>query len=205
MRTLYRSPVVAALALGLAGGAGAAHASEWFVRAGGHYVDPKSDNHAVVNVDAAESLTFNVTYMLAPHWGVELLAALPFSHDIRLNADGSRVAETKHLPPTLSVQYHFLPDARFRPYAGVGLNATLFFDEKTTGALQGSDLSLDDSYGPAAQLGMDVDLGGDWLLNVDARWFDIDSAARLDGAGIGTVSIDPYAFGLSVGRRFGGW
>lgn len=204
MKALTKTPVAAALALLLAGGAGAANASDWIVRVGGHYVDPKSDNHAVVGVDSGQSLTFTVTYMLAPRWGVELLAAWPFSHDITLNADGSKVAETKHLPPTLSLQYHFLPDGKIRPYVGAGLNATLFFDEKTTGALAGSDLSLDESFGAAAQLGVDFALSGDWMLNVDARWIDIDTDARLDGVGIGSVAIDPYVFGISVGRRFGG-
>lgn len=204
MKGPSKTPLAAALALLLAGGAGAAHASDWIVRVGGHYVDPKSDNHEVVSVDSGQSLTFNATYMLSPRWGVELLAAWPFSHDITLNADGSKVAETKHLPPTLSLQYHFLPDGKIRPYVGAGLNATIFFDEKTSGALAGTDLSLDDSFGVAAQLGVDFALSGDWLLNVDARWIDIDTDARLDGTGIGSVAIDPYAFGISVGRRFGG-
>lgn len=203
MQTRVTKPVVAALAILLAGATSAANASEWIVRVGGHTVDPKSDNHSVVNVDSGQSLTFTVTYLFAPNWGVELLAALPFEHDIDLNSDGSRVGETKHLPPTLSMQYHFLPEGRIRPYAGLGLNATLFFDEKTTGALAGSELSLDDSYGLAAQLGVDFALSDDWMLNVDARWFDIDTDAHLDGASIGTVEIDPYAFGVSIGRRFG--
>jgi len=199
-----KTPIAAALALLLGAAAGAANAADWIVRVGGHYVDPKSDNHEVVSVDSGQSLTFTATYMFRPNWGVELLAAWPFCHDITLNADGSRVAETKHLPPTLSLQYHFLPDGRIRPYVGAGLNATIFFDEKTTGALAGTDLSLDDSFGAAAQLGVDFALSGDWMLNIDARWIDIDTDARLDGAGIGSVAIDPYAFGLSIGRKFGG-
>jgi outer membrane protein len=204
MKSPTKTPVAAALALVLAGGAGAANAADWIVRVGGHYVDPKSDNHEIVSVDSGQSLTFTATYMFKPNWGVELLAAWPFSHDITLNADGSKVAETKHLPPTLSLQYHFLPDSRIRPYVGAGLNATLFFDEKTTGALAGTNLSLDDSFGAAAQLGVDFTLSDDWMLNVDARWIDIDTDARLDGVGIGSVAIDPYAFGISIGRKFGG-
>ena len=204
MQSHAMKPVAAALAILLVGASGVADASEWIVRVGGHSVEPKSDNNSVVNVDSAQSLTFNVTYLFTPNWGVELLAALPFKHDIDLNSDGSQVAETKHLPPTLSLQYHFLPDGRIRPYAGLGLNATLFFDEKTTGALAGSDLSLDDSYGLAAQVGVDFDLSDVWLLNVDVRWFDIDADASVDGTSIGTVEIDPYAFGVSIGRRFGG-
>lgn len=68
-------------------------------------------------------MTFNGTYLFAAHWGVELLAALPFEHNINLNGGGA-VAETKHLPPTLSLQYHFNPDDSWRPYMGAGLNYT---------------------------------------------------------------------------------
>ena len=176
-------------------------AGDWIGRVGIHNVRPKSDNHDLVNVDTGASLTFNATYLFAPHWGVEVLAAMPFAHDINLNGSG-KVAETKHLPPTLSLQYHFNPNGTWRPYAGAGLNYTLFFNEKTVGALQGSDLELDPSWGLATQVGLDVDLGSDWFANVDARWFDIDTDAKLNGARIGTVEIDPYAFGLSIGRRF---
>jgi outer membrane protein len=176
-------------------------AGDWIWRVGVHNVRPKSDNHDVVNVDTGASLTFNGTYLFAPHWGVELLAAMPFAHDINLNGSG-KVAETKHLPPTLSLQYHFNPNGSWRPYAGAGLNYTVFFDEKTVGALQGNNLELDPSWGLAAQVGLDVELGSDWFANVDARWFDIDTDASLNGAALGTVEIDPYAFGLSIGRRF---
>lgn len=176
-------------------------AGDWIWRVGVHNVRPKSDNHAVVNVDAAASLTFNATYMLAPHWGVELLAALPFEHDINLNG-GGKVAAAKQLPPALSLQYHFNPNGAWRPYLGAGVNYTLFFDEKTSGALDGTDLELDPSWGVAAQAGLDVRLGGVWFVNVDARWMDIDTDAKLNGTSLGTVGIDPYAFGLTVGRRF---
>jgi outer membrane protein len=190
--------------LGAAAALPAAHAQDagdWIWRMGIHNVRPKSDNHNLVNVDAGASLTFNGTYLFTQHLGVELLAALPFEHDIDLNG-GGKVAETKHLPPTLSLQYHFNPNGTWRPYVGAGVNYTLFFDEKTRGPLAGSKLELDPSWGIAAQLGIDVQLRGDWFVNADARWFDIDTDAKLDGAKIGTVEIDPYAFGLSIGRRF---
>lgn len=174
---------------------------DWIVRIGVHSVQPKSNNSALVNVDSAATLTFNGTYMYTPNWGVELLAALPFSHDINLNG-GGKVAETKHLPPTASLQYHFNPNGRVRPYVGAGLNYTLFFDEKTSGALAGAKLELDPSFGPAAQVGLDADIADVWFINVDARWFDIDSDAKVNGAKLGKVEIDPYAVGVSFGRRF---
>ncbi|HEX7115129.1 MAG TPA: OmpW family outer membrane protein [Steroidobacter sp.] len=190
------------LAVGSLGAAAEAQeADRWIWRAGVHNVQPKSDNHDLVNVDSGAMLTFSGTYLVTPNWGVEVLAALPFSHDIDLNG-GGRVAETEHLPPTISLQYHFNPTGAMRPYIGAGLNYTLFFSEETTGALAGSKLELDPSFGLAAQVGLDVLLGSDWFVNVDVRWMDIDTDAKLDGSKLGTVELDPLVYGLSVGRRF---
>jgi outer membrane protein len=202
MKKNAAATVLAALGIALTGAAQADDVSSpWIVRLGMHDVDPKSNNHAVVNVGSAKSLTFNVTRMLDEHWGVELLAALPFEHDIYLNT-GGKVADVKHLPPTLSAQYHFAPGAKIRPYVGAGLNATIFFSEHTTGALDGTKLSLGTSFGAAAQLGMDFDISDNWFLNADARWIDIGSRAKLDGTSLGSVAIDPLTIGVSIGRKF---
>jgi outer membrane protein len=172
------------------------------LRGGVAVVAPKSDNSPLVNVDEGYSPSINLTYFLSDNWAIDVLGALPFKHDINLNG-GGQVAETKHLPPTVSLQYHFLPEgAVFRPYVGAGLNFTLFFDEKTQGALAGSDLSLDNSFGVAAQIGADFALNDKWAINVDVRWADIDTDASLDGAALGTVAIDPFVFGLSVAYKF---
>jgi outer membrane protein len=190
------------LALGATSLAAQAEESDrWIWRAGVHNVAPKSNNHAIVNVDDGAMFTFSGTYLFTPNWGLEVLAGLPFKHDINLNG-GGKVAETKHLPPTISVQYHFNPGGTVRPYVGAGVNYTLFFDEKTTGALAGSKLDLDPSFGVAAQAGLDVAIGSDWFINVEARWIDIDTDAKLNGADIGTVKLDPWVYGVSIGRRF---
>jgi outer membrane protein len=89
--------VLAAMGLAMAGAANAAEPSPWILRIGAHDVAPRSDNNAVVNVDSAKTVTFNLTRMLDEHWGVELLAALPFEHDVNLNS-GGKVADVKHLP-----------------------------------------------------------------------------------------------------------
>ena len=209
MATLHRSvgvktAVAAVLGVAALACSSVATAEDWLVRVGVHSVNPKSDNHPVVNVDSGQMLTFNVTYLYAANWGVELLAALPFSHDINLNSNGTQVGKTKHLPPTLSLQYHFAPQATIRPYVGVGLNYTLFFEEKTQGALAGTKLELDPSFGLAGQVGLDVALNDRWFVNADVRYIDIGSDAKLNGASLNTVQIDPYVIGVSIGRRFGG-
>ena len=174
---------------------------DWLFRVGASYIDPKSDNSDIVEVDGAAGVTFNISYMLTPNWAIELLAALPYKHDINL-LSGEEVADTKHLPPTLSLQYHFLPGATVQPYVGVGVNYTNFFSEDTSGALAGSELNLDDSWGWAADVGVDFPLNDNWFLNLDVRYIDIETKARLDGASIGTVEIDPLVYGAHIGFRF---
>lgn len=177
-------------------------AGDWLVRVGVGHVDPKSDNGDVVSVDAGTAVVFNATYMVNPVFGIELLAATPFSHDIELAADGTTVGETKHLPPTLSAQYHIPTQGSFNPYVGIGLNYTLFFDEETSGPLAGTDLDLDASFGLAAQLGFDYQLSDTLYLNLDVRWIDIDTDAELDGVALETVEIDPLVYSLTVGWQF---
>ncbi|WP_286934051.1 OmpW/AlkL family protein, partial [Pseudomonas sp. UBA6554] len=71
--------------------------------------------------------------------------------------------------PTLSVQYYPMePNSKFQPYAGVGINYTLFFDEDLTSERkqQGfSNLKLQDSVGIAGQLGMDYMITDNLLVN----------------------------------------
>lgn len=185
----------------------ALEAGDWLVRGGLHHVSPKSNNGRLADGTLAVDVGSNtrpsgtVTYMLTPRIGVELLVAIPFQHDISIDGLG-KVGRTRHLPPTLSVQYHFNTGAGIRPYVGAGLNYTRFFGTRTRGALEGNSLSLRHSFGLGAQAGVDVSLGGDWFLNAEVRYLDIDTRVRLNGDKIGTVNIDPVAFGLGIGRRF---
>ncbi len=183
-----------------------AEAGDWLFRIGGSNVAPKSDNNDIVEVDDGTQLTFNATYFFTNNWAVEVLAALPFEHDIKLDG-GPRVGDTKHLPPTVTAQYHFIPDGAVRPYVGLGLNYTIFFEEGTTGPLAGTDLELDPSFGLAAQVGVDFDLTEKWFLNAEVRYIDIetDGKVKIPGApniDVGTVEIDPWLFGVNVGFKF---
>ena len=204
---MLKSAVAVALAGGLwASAAQAYEAGDWIGRVGVYGVYPKSDNltlapGADLDVDDAYSLGFTITYMATPNIGIELLGAWPFSHDISLTGAG-KVAKTKQLPPVLSVQYHFMPQSNIRPYVGVGLNYTFFFDEETTGPLSGTSLKLEDSWGLAGQVGIDIDVAQNWFVNADIRYIAIDSKAKVNGDGIGTVNIDPWVVGLNVGTRF---
>ncbi|MBT8441420.1 MAG: outer membrane beta-barrel protein [Gammaproteobacteria bacterium] len=173
-------------------------AGDWLVRVGGTYIAPKSNNNAAVDVDEAFGFTFNGTYMFSSNIGLELLAAMPYEHDLNDTATGEKIGSTNHLPPTLTAQWHFNPIGRLIPYVGLGINYTLFFDEQ----LVGGRLSLDESWGLAGQLGFDWGVGTNWFLNLDLRYIGIETDARVNGVNIGTVEIDPWVAGLNVGWTF---
>ena len=203
MKSVLKPLAVAAIAATFASPAFAYEAGQWILRGGIGTVDPDSDNlttgDTVFEVDSGTSLTLTATYMFTENWALDILAAWPFSHDIEAN--GVQIAETDHLPPTVSLQYHFLPDSAFKPYAGLGLNYTTFFSTDLDPAV-GDDLDLDDSFGFAAQIGADIELADRWLLNIDLRYINIESDASVDGADLGTVDINPFVYSINVGYRF---
>ncbi|OEY99152.1 MULTISPECIES: OmpW family outer membrane protein [Stenotrophomonas] len=208
MRTpspLLLASLAAALALA-ASPAMAQSKGDWTIAAGVHQVAPKSNNGTLagglqVDVDSDIKPTITGEYFIADNLGIEILAALPFKHDINIDGLG-RVGSTKHLPPVVSLQYHFNSKGKVSPFVGAGLNYTTFFSEETGGALTGSRLKLDDSWGLAAHAGLDFAVGEKGALRVDVRWIDIDTDVKLDGAKLGTVKIDPLAYGLAYVFKF---
>ena len=201
------APLAAAIALaGLAMPAFAQEAGTWTVGIGAHQVNPKSDNGSLVggtlDVEVGSNVrpTITAEYFIRDNLGIEVLASWPFEHDIDINGLGN-VGSTKHLPPTVSIQYHF-GEGKVRPFLGAGVNYTYFFSEDTNGALAGSDLELDSSFGLAAHAGLDFKVGDKGSVRVDARWIDIDTDVKLNGTGIGTVNIDPLVYGVAYVMEF---
>ncbi|KAA2285300.1 OmpW/AlkL family protein [Arenimonas fontis] len=190
----------APIALALAAPAQAMEAGTWTFGLGAHGVVPASDNGRLAGGALAADVgddwrpTVTAEYFFRDNWGIEVLAALPFEHQIELN--GARAGSARHLPPTMSLQYHFA-GARVSPFVGLGLNYTRFLDEDTTGPLAGARLDLDASWGLAAHAGLDFAVGRGKWLRVDARWIDIDTEVKVDGADVGTVKIDPLVYGAA--------
>lgn len=187
-------------------------AGTWSVAAGAHMVDPKSDNGSLANgaysvdVDSDIRPTISGEYFVANNIGVELLAAIPFHHDITLtDANGNEVeGKTQHLPPTLSVQYHFdgynMP-MNMKPFVGVGVNYTTFFKERLYLG-NGNDLELDDSVGVAGHIGLDIPFAPTEAFRIDARYMDIKTDASLNGVDIGEVDISPWVYGVAFVKQF---
>jgi outer membrane protein len=169
-----------------------------------------------VNVDDNMSLDISLGYMFTDNWAVELLADLSSKHSVSSQGlaglgvpNGTDVVDTNVLPPTLFLQYQFNPKGKIRPYAGVGLNYTLFFNDELTGPAQAvlgaSNLDIDSSVGVAAQFGIDWELKNNWSFNIDVKYIQIDTEATFDTA-IGRASVDvdinPTVFGIGFGKTF---
>ncbi len=196
--------------------ASAHQAGDFLFRAGSVTVRPNAGSDDVLSqgsfgVSNNTQLGLTFGYMVTDNIGVELLAATPFRHKISLNGTGVNgdIATVRHLPPSLMAQYYFGDKQdKLRPYLGLGLNYTTFFSEKFNdyGKSVGvSNLDLKDSWGVAAQAGVDYNLDENWMLNMSVWWMNIETEARFDVGGqhqsIDT-RLDPFAFMFGVGYRF---
>ncbi len=167
-----------------------------------------------VGVSDDTTIELDFTYMLHRNWGVELILGSS-EHDVP--AKGGAIAgfgdiiNARTLPPTLTLQYHFRPDGDFRPYVGLGVNYTHFFDEKVTGSpvydTPGSKVKMDSSWGLAAQIGADFKINDDWFINADVKYIDMSTTAHFKNV-LGAnrakvdVDVDPWVFGIGIGKRF---
>ena len=238
VRTLVPALLIAASAPVFAYEAG-----DIIVRGGVAYVDPNTDAGNInspftalngisdpVEVEASSGVTLTGTYMFHKNFGIELVGALPFQHDI--NADGTveslgltKVGETKHLPPTLLVQFYPIETNTFiQPYVGVGVNYTMFFENDTnaefaegvaavlSAPVVDTTLDLDDSTGLGVEIGADWMLDKNLSINTSIWYLDIETTATIDArladgtvvkdAAEFEVTIDPLVYAVGFAYKF---
>lgn len=219
-----------ALALAIAAPSVQAHqAGDIIVRAGAVTVQThestsnvKLDRPVAANLGGKATLNndtqlgLNFAYMITDQWGVELLAATPFKHDVKIKGTSGGIADgklgsLKHLPPTLSAVYYPLKNnSAFKPYVGAGINYTWFFDESvSSGAKAGgfNNLRVNNSWGWAAQVGADYMLTDNIMLNGQVRYIDIDTTAYVNNSALGVrakvnVDVKPWVYMLGLGYKF---
>jgi len=194
---------VAAAAMAAALPAQAQDSGSWIVRARALYLDSANKDSTGLDL-SVNNKTFpevDISYFFSPNLAVELILTYPQEHDVR--AGGTDIGSIKHLPPTLSLQYHF-SGMGWRPYVGVGLNYTRLTSVKFDPAVEAAlDPSLKrNSWGLAVGAGVDVPLGGGWLINADVKKVQIGTDVYSFGTKVGTFKIDPLLFSIGVGKQF---
>ena len=176
---------------------------DWLVRA--RAVNLQSANKDSTGLDLSVNdktiPEVDITYFFSPNLAAELILTYPQKHDIR--AGGDKIGSLKHLPPTLTLQYHF-GGMSFRPYVGAGINYTRFSSvEFAPAVVTALDPSIDkNSFGLALQAGVDFPLGGGWLLNLDVKKVQIKTDVFSAGTKAGTFKVDPLLLAVGVGKRF---
>jgi outer membrane protein len=203
MKTMMKSVVVALIAV--AASQAMAQESPWLVRARAVYIDPDNKSTPVAGSGASDRIEvatktipeLDISYFFTPHISAELILTYPQKHKVRL--DGAEIGSFKHLPPTLTAQYHFAPGATINPYVGVGVNYTRISKVRL---LDGAGDLENDSWGLALQAGVDFRINERWSINADVKKVNIRSDVYVGGANASHLKVDPLLFGLGVGYRF---
>lgn len=193
-----------AVAAAVAAFSSAAQAEEkWMVRARAVQIDTANKSDPVGGTGASDRIhvsdklipEIDISYFFTKNIAAELILTYPQKHDVTL--DGNKLGTFKHLPPTLSLQYHFLPDSTVNPYVGAGVNYTRISDVNLGG------LQLEkSSWGFAYGAGADIKIGNNLYLNFDVKKVQIGSDVLSNGSKISHVNIDPWLFGVGLGMKF---
>ncbi|MDR3448926.1 MAG: OmpW family outer membrane protein [Alphaproteobacteria bacterium] len=159
------------------------------------------------SVDASNSLVPEVdaSYFFTPNFAVEGIAAVTRHHlrDKGSSAGDVDLGHVSLLPPTLTGQWHFMPDQAFSPYVGAGVNYTVFFDAQTAPGSIAHTVKYRDGFGGAVQAGFDYHLAGNWYANVDVKHLFLSTKAKINGGAVeSNVSLDPTIVGVGIGYKF---
>jgi len=178
---------------------------DFLVRAGIASVVPNESSDDVLGlgefkIDSNTQLGLTFGYMITDNISFEVLAATPFKHKVSLGPLGE-IAEVEQLPPTFMLQYYFLDSgSKLRPCVGAGINYTTFFNEEFNAAGKNaglSDLKLEDSWGLAANAGLDYMINDDWFVGASVWYADISTDVKFK-AGTDDVTIQiaivPWVF-----------
>jgi outer membrane protein len=182
------------------------HGGDWLVRLRAISIIPQSSAnntldaiHTQVNNAIVPELDF--TYMVTDNIGAELI--LGTSRNQVTSSGLGALGGVGVLPPTLLLQYHFNHAGRIRPYVGAGLNYTLFYNNGLHAGAGGPSVAIDNhSFGPAVQIGVDVDVTKRIYVNADIKKIWMRTGASLNGSSLGTLYIDPLVVGIGIGMKF---
>lgn len=192
-------------AVGMVSSAAMAQEATWLLRGRLVNIAPANQSDPVGGTGAADRISvskktipeFDITYFFSPNIAAELILTYPQKHTVYL--DGADIGSFKHLPPTLSAQYHFAPKADVRPYLGVGVNYTNLSKVNLLAGKGGLEHS---SFGLALQAGVDFVIDKNWSVNLDIKKVQIRSDVLVAGAKASAVKVDPVLLGVGVGYRF---
>lgn len=169
----------------------------WMVRARAVHLDSSNGDSTGLGLSINNKWLpeVDVSYFFNKNVAAELILTVPQKQT--LSSNGAAIGSFKHLPPTLTLQYHF--DAPgFKPYVGAGINYT-----RLSSVNLPAGVTVDrNSFGPALQVGVDIPLAKNLYLNFDVKKVYIRTDVSAAGAKIGEFKVDPVLAGVGLGWRF---
>ena len=177
---------------------------------------------AGINIRVGDSTTPYLAYLrnLDTHWTLELAGGVPPTVKTygkgpamvgSVPFDGQEVATAKWFSPSLLIDYKFMePTSALRPYVGIGVNYTRFYDLRSTPAGDSANggptsVKLSRSIGPAGTVGVSYAITREINIVASYSLARVNSHYRSDTAGdIRTTSIrfNPQAAIVAVGYAF---
>jgi outer membrane protein len=185
-----------------------AHAQDtgnWLVRVRALHLDSANKDSTGFGL-SINNKTFpevDISYFFNPNLAAELILTYPQKQRLHSSVVGAQIGTFKHLPPTLTLQYHVTGLTGFRPYVGAGLNYTNLSSVHFNSNVDALKLGVKhNSVGWAVQAGVDVPLGGGWLVNADLKKVQIDTTVYSAGQSVGKFKVDPVLASIGIGKRF---
>lgn len=198
--------------------AGASHAADgpglkghWQVTARATTVAPSesgkiltaagADSGLKVDVNNDTVPTMGFTYFFTDHLAVEAILGTS-QHTIKAVGPGTDVVvhKTWVLPPVITAQYHFNSGGKVSPYIGAGVNYMDWFGGKDA---NGFTVKLKSGAGTALQAGTNVQLKGNWVLNLDYKKVFYKTDASINGGALKSkVTLNPSVASIGIGYRF---
>lgn len=177
---------------------------------------------AGVNLDVKNLQTLYIAYVrhFHTHFDLELAFGLPpVTKTIgrgpaelgSVPYNGQVISTARWFAPSLLFNYVFFSDAQaLRPYVGVGVNYTRFYDRQSTAAGNAASggptqLSLTSSVGPLGVVGLSYHWAPRWSAYASYTFSNVHTDLTANTAGVirtTHVQFGPQALILSVGYSF---
>ena len=192
---------IAVAALTLFSGAAFAEQSPWMVRARGVGLDMANKDSTALGLSVNNKTIpeVDISYFINKNVAVELILTVPQKQTVNSSALATDIGTFKHLPPVMTLQYHFDNFADFKPYVGAGLNYTQITQ---VNLLDGGANINSHSWGAALQAGVDFPIDKNLSFNIDIKKLNLKTDVFVGGDNKGILKLNPTLIGVGLGYRY---
>lgn len=192
---------IAVAALTLLSGAAFAEQSPWMVRARGVGLDMANKDSTALGLSVNNKTIpeIDISYFINKNVAVELILTVPQKQTVNSSALATDIGTFKHLPPVMTLQYHFDNFADFKPYVGAGLNYTQITQ---VNLLDGGANINSHSWGAALQAGVDFPIDKNLSFNIDIKKLNLKTDVFVGGDNKGVLKLNPTLIGVGLGYRY---